>query len=71
LFGKPEFINSKNISTCELNYFMEEAQRQNVQIFPIAISHINDDKNPLREIQFVNDPIESFDKLSDERLYAV
>ena len=65
------FLNSNYITTNELKYFMEEAARQNVQIFPIAISRIDNAENPLREIQFVNDPAEPMDGLSKERQHAI
>lgn len=65
------FINSKYISNNELAYFIEEADKQNVRIFPIAISRLADDKNQLNSIQFVNDPNQPFDELSDEAQHAV
>jgi len=65
------FISSNYITTNELKYFMEEAARQSIRIFPIAISRIQDHENPFREIQFVNDPAEPFDELSDERQHAI
>lgn len=66
----PNFINSSYITTNELSYFMKEAARQQVKIFPIAISHVEDAQNPLREIQYVNNPAEPFDKMSDEMQHA-
>ncbi|WP_315823471.1 toll/interleukin-1 receptor domain-containing protein [Paraflavitalea speifideaquila] len=65
------FINSNYITTKELAYFMEEANKQNVRIFPIAISRIIDQEYPLKDIQYVNDPAQPLDELSDEKQHAV
>lgn len=65
------FLNSNYISSTELTYFMEEASRQNVQIFPIAISQVDEDKNPLSAIQYVNNPAEPFDTLTSEKQHAI
>lgn len=67
----PNFINSNYITANELSYFMEEAARQQVKIFPIAISRVADEQNPLRDIQYVNNPAEPFDTLSEEKQHAV
>jgi predicted acylesterase/phospholipase RssA len=65
------FINSGYITTNELTYFMEEAARQHVRIFPIPISRLKDgEENPLKEIQFVNN-MEPIDELSDEMQHGV
>lgn len=65
------FLESEFIKNNELKYFLEEAAKERVRIFPISISRIEDGKNPLREIQFVNDPESPFDELSDESQHAV
>lgn len=65
------FINSSYITTNELKYFMEEAAKQNVRIFPIAISRVENSENPLNEIQFVNNPAEPLNELSHETQHAV
>lgn len=65
------FIDSEYISTNELTYFMEEAEKQQVRIFPVAISRLAAGENPLRDIQFVNDPARPLDELSDETQHAV
>jgi hypothetical protein len=65
------FINSSYINTNELKYFMEEAAKQKVRIFPIAISRIIDHENPFKEIQFVNDPATPLDELSDENQHTI
>jgi predicted acylesterase/phospholipase RssA len=65
------FINSNYITTKELAYFIEEAAKQNVRIFPIAVSRIKDGVYPLQDIQYVNDPAAPLDELTDEKQHAV
>lgn len=65
------FINSSYITSYELKYFIEEATKQKVRIFPIAISRVEDAENPLKEIQFVNDPAYPFDELDNENQHAI
>lgn len=66
----PNFLSSSYITANELNFFMKEADTQDVRIFPIAISRIEDEKNPLRKLQFANDS-EPLDELSSDRQHAV
>lgn len=61
------FLDSSYITTNDLNYFMDEARKQKVRIFPIAISRLAAHENPLREIHFVNNPDEPFEELDSER----
>lgn len=65
------FINSSYIKTNELKYFIEEATKQNIRIFPILISRIQDDENPFKDFQFVNDLTEPFDEINEERQHAL
>lgn len=65
------FIDSSFITKNELSYFKKEAEKQNVRIFPISISHIEDHENPFKEIQFVNDPAFPFDELNDEKQHEL
>jgi predicted acylesterase/phospholipase RssA len=63
------FLNSDYINNTELEYFIKEAKDLNVQIFAIAISSVKE--NPLTKYQFVNNVAEPFDKLSDEKQFAI
>jgi predicted acylesterase/phospholipase RssA len=65
------FINSSYITAHELKYFMEEAEKQKVKIFPISISRIEEHENPLKNIQFVNNPSEPLDEQESETQHAV
>lgn len=67
----PNFINSSFITTNELNYFMEEAEKQNVRIFPLSVSRIEKESNPLNAIQFVNDPERPLDEMSSDEQHSV
>lgn len=65
------FLNSGYISTNELKYFMEEAARQQVRIFPVPVSRLKEgEENPLKDIQFVNS-MEPIDELTDDKQHEV
>jgi hypothetical protein len=67
----PNFISSNFITTNELNYFMKEAENQNVRIFPVSVSRIDNEKNPFSAIQFVNDPESPLDEMSSDEQHSV
>jgi predicted acylesterase/phospholipase RssA len=61
----PNFLNSRFISSHELNYFIEETKKQKVRLFLIAASGIDIQDSPLHAIQFANDPARPLDNLSE------
>lgn len=65
------FLSSSYITTNELTFFMKEAAKQKVRIFPIAISRIDEGENPLKAIQFVNDPAMPLEEVSHEDQHAI
>ncbi len=65
------FTQSEFITANELKYFQVEAERQDVSIFPIAVSRISKAEDPFSEIQYANSPDIPLDELNEEDQHAV
>ena len=61
----PNFLASPFISENEMNYFLQLREKENIVIFPIAVSSSNFENTPLKNIQFANDPERPLDNLSE------